>query len=304
MNIKKLFCNSYKHRLYTPTYITKEILGNSTIFYFIVDCWHHRVIYTKNINLPINKWDILTDDIAGPHSLASDGELIITEDTGRNALMVFKYMENGKFNYNQYIQNIGSRPHKTIYDNKTKLFYSIGSFSQNIIAIKNDSGTARIKYNINIPELRDCYIRSIKIIDDKMYFVSAHDEIIVCDYINASYEVIDKIKIGSEFAGANDLWKYEDYYYLTSTPKKFIRFKHFDDIESGNYEDLYSKIQFKGTPYYIQEFDNRFYLPEISEYSRINSFKIDNNEIKDIQTLIDCGQPTESSINRFYSMPK
>ena len=45
--------------------------------YFIVDCWHHRIIYNNNLRDKISAWKTLTEDINGGHTLAYDGELYI-----------------------------------------------------------------------------------------------------------------------------------------------------------------------------------------------------------------------------------
>ncbi len=294
---------NYKKRLYTPTFITKEIC-NGISLYFIVDSWHHRIIYSKDLDLPIKEWKLLTENIAGPLSLATDGELIITEDTGRHGLMVFKCIDYETFNYAQYISDAGMRPHRTIYDDNTQLFYCIGSFSQNIIAIRNESGTARVRYNYKLPFLEECYVRAIRIIDGMMYMISANDYIFVCEYRDASYDIIDKIHIGSQFVGANDVFKIGDYFYLTASPQKFIRIKNLKDISTGNYEDLYSDLGMKGTPYFISEFNEKYWITEIAQASRINSFKVENNQIKDFKTFIDDGEPAKADLNRFYALPK
>jgi len=38
---------AWEERLYTPTTITQI-----SDFYFIVDCWHHRIIYSKEVEAP------------------------------------------------------------------------------------------------------------------------------------------------------------------------------------------------------------------------------------------------------------
>lgn len=80
-----LFCGSstntkelWESSLYTPTMIVK--FEND---YFIVDCWHHRVIYNDNLYEPISKWKLMTDDIVGSHTIAYDGRLYVVDDTGR-----------------------------------------------------------------------------------------------------------------------------------------------------------------------------------------------------------------------------
>lgn len=64
--------SSWRSSLYTPTMIQK--VGND---YFIVDCWHHRIIYNDNLRDKISAWKTLTEDINGGHTLAYDGELYI-----------------------------------------------------------------------------------------------------------------------------------------------------------------------------------------------------------------------------------
>ena len=75
----------YRARLYTPTMITR-LLGT----YFIVDCWHHRIIHSRNLHAPLVRWKTLDDDIAGPHSIATDGTFHVAEDTGRHGLFVYR----------------------------------------------------------------------------------------------------------------------------------------------------------------------------------------------------------------------
>jgi ABC-type polysaccharide/polyol phosphate transport system ATPase subunit len=59
---------SWQERLYTPTYIQK--FGD---LYFIVDCWHHRVIYNDRLTEPIKKWSTMYDKVTKPQSIVSNG---------------------------------------------------------------------------------------------------------------------------------------------------------------------------------------------------------------------------------------
>ena len=56
----------------------------------MVDCWHHRIIYNDNLIDPIINWKTLTEEIAGPHSIASNGNLYLTDDTGNHQVLVYK----------------------------------------------------------------------------------------------------------------------------------------------------------------------------------------------------------------------
>ena len=44
----------FRARLYTPTFIEK-LNGR----YFIVDCWHHRIIHASDLNTPLVRWQTL-----------------------------------------------------------------------------------------------------------------------------------------------------------------------------------------------------------------------------------------------------
>ncbi len=82
--------NSWKGRLYSPTELVKY--GND---YFIVDAWHHRIIYNDKIDAPIEKWKTMTDSVLGCHSIASNGHLFVVDDTDHDALRIFKKRSRG-----------------------------------------------------------------------------------------------------------------------------------------------------------------------------------------------------------------
>ena len=81
------------NELTVPTYITNI---NGT--WFVVDCYHNRVLYNKKINEPICNWWVLTMDVNKPHTIAGDGEVYLIDDTDNNRVLVFKETENGFVN--------------------------------------------------------------------------------------------------------------------------------------------------------------------------------------------------------------
>jgi hypothetical protein len=96
----------------------------------------------------------------------------------------------------------------------------------------------------------------------------------------------------------NDILKLGDYYYITASPRMFVRVKDLANFGKGEYEDLSTVIGYQGTPYFFNEINDRIFLPEITEYSSILSFKIKNNQITDIKKFYDFGAPTLDSIMR------
>ena len=85
----------------------------------------------------IAHWKTLDDTLAGPHSIASDGEVYVVEDTGRNGLRVYRRAGDG-FKRTQDIRNITQRPHRVRYDAETKSFYVVTANSQDIYQLVRD----------------------------------------------------------------------------------------------------------------------------------------------------------------------
>ena len=103
--------------LSVPTQITR--IGD---FYFIVDCYNDQVIYSPTLDLPLNEWCVMTGDINKGHTVASDGEVYLTDDTERHRILAFVY-DGNRFVNTQIFENIGSRPHFIVYNEADKSFY-------------------------------------------------------------------------------------------------------------------------------------------------------------------------------------
>eukprot|EP00760_Papus_ankaliazontas_P018847 PhM_4_TR17713/c0_g1_i1/m.59550 len=139
--------------LYTPTYVTR-IDGT----WFIVDCWHHRVLYSDDLDAPILQWRALDRPEEGfwpdaergngngdgngglvhnhmsiPHSIAHDGERIVVENSnagsdGPNHSLLVYAKEVSGYKCVQEINvcdnNRARRPHRVVYDHAfTKSFF-------------------------------------------------------------------------------------------------------------------------------------------------------------------------------------
>ena len=111
--------------------------------YFIIDCWHHRVIYTDNINNKISKWKVLDEKIFGPHSITSNGNLFLVDNTGNNSLRVYKKIDKENFEIIQNIHSLGIRPHRVHYDPKQNLFFLLSSNDQTFFVLKEKKRNLR-----------------------------------------------------------------------------------------------------------------------------------------------------------------
>ncbi|MCR4789181.1 MAG: hypothetical protein K5888_11390 [Lachnospiraceae bacterium] len=279
--------------LSVPTYITK-IDG----LYFIVDCYHNRVIYSESLDAPLYTWKIMTEDINMGHTVASDGQVYLVDDTENNRILVFEKgigAENvPSFTLTQKFEGIGKRPHYIIYDEKTDTFYAWSSLTGQMYLFRHEEGSTRMYLTDikSIPELDGFYVRSFTIIGDSVFFVSGNLNIIEADL--QSFEIRKRYPVPDEIAGMVQLTKIEDMYYITvstdinadQSAATIIRTKDLNDLAGGGYEDIYEKFIGGGTPYCITNIDDTYYLCEhrLPAHS-IWSFKVKDNEIVDIRTV-------------------
>jgi hypothetical protein len=287
--------DAYETRLYTATFLTK-IDG----LFFIVDCWHHRIIYADDLSLPIDRWSLLDKEIAGPHSITSDGELYVAEDTGRHRLFVYKKTAVG-FVKTQIIEDVGVRPHRVLYDAQARLFFTIGSFDQLITVFKNEGGDLVKLHQQKLSLPGEHYTRSMTLFNGVLYIVE-ESSLLMSEYIEGKIEILKTVQLPFTYTKANDLFFLKDGSgYLSCTPKQLYHFKSFDDVVAGNFSDL-SRIV-KGTPYYIELIDGQLVIPEITKYSRILIYENPSDLTRGGTALFDFGPPTKESIERKEELP-
>ena len=290
--------SSWACRLYTATYITK-IQGE----YFLVDCWHHRVLYSDDLDAPVSAWHVLDDDLAGPHSIATDGELLVTEDTGRGRLAVYRRRGAGGWERVQTVPDVGGRPHRTVYDPMTRAFYCVASTSQEIVVLERDgSAGLRVAHRQKLPYLEGAYVRSFTLIGGEILFVSGPGRIIAATYADREFSKRREYRVPPKFASMNDLYFDGRRYVFTATPRAIAVADSLEAFERGEFEDVYDALRFRGTPYYVSAFDGALWIPEITEYTRLRRFDgLDADS--SVETLIDSGPPSPSSARRKRELP-
>ena len=262
---------NFDSELSVPTYVTKV---DDT--YFIVDCYHNRIIYSTEMGIPLNQWHIMSSNLTQPHTLASDGKVYIADDTENNRILVFEKFD-GKFINTQSLYNVGSRPHYTVYDKQTDTFYVWSSVTGELYCFRHPADSSRIYLTEikKIPELDGIYVRSFSIIDGDIFFVSGVSQsgqapkIYRCSLQDLSIK--ESVDIPKQIAGMAQITAIGDYYYITvstdlsgdQNAATIIRTGDLHELSSGNYEDIYSDYFIGGgTPYYISEVDGTYYLTE------------------------------------------
>lgn len=277
--------------LSVPTYITKV---EDT--YFIVDCYHNQVIYHDNLTAPLYEWQVMTSDINMGHTLASDGLVYLIDDTENNRVLVFE-KKDGVFYHTQTFDEIGNRPHYIIYDETTDTFYAWSSMNGEMYLFRHDPDDSRMYLTEirKIDSLSDTYVRSFAILDDKIYFVSGiPGNPTILEASLDTFEIINTYPVPDSMVGMIQLTKVEDDYYLTISTDingnqdyaTIVRTDDLSGLSEGNYEDIYEYFIGGGTPYYITQIDDAYYLTEhrIPGHS-IWRFRITDREITDVETI-------------------
>lgn len=290
--------NTY-NTLNVATYITK--IDNT---YFIVDCYHDQIIYHDNITDPLNQWSVLTDEVHYAHTIASDGTMFVVDDTENNRLMVYQRTTDG-YVHTQTLENIGMRPHYVQYDANSQTFMAWSSITGEMYLIKraaapeqNGSYPLYVDRVLKMDELYGVYVRSFTVMEDGIYFVSGHNnqKIIkaVEDDEGSGYDILAEYSVPDVIAGMVQLTKIEDYYYITvSTDNQenqdgatIIRTDSLDSLSEGEYEDIYDQFGVSGgTPYYITEIEDRYYLAHHRTSENIIAFDIDDNKIENVEVI-------------------
>lgn len=251
--------------LSVPTQITK--IGED---YFLVDCYHDRILTSPSLDRPLAEWHVLTDKISRGHTIAGDGMVYLADDTENNRILVFEKLD-GEFYLTQTFDEIGIRPHYVVYDADTRQFYALSSMTGELYVFSRpDKSSAAVVLEkiLTVPELDGIYVRSFTLDGNDIYFVSGNRTIMRMQ--KSDLQIMDSWPVPDEIAGMIQLCKIQNYYYITVSTDLYgnqdyatiLRVKSLDDLADSRWEDIYTSFIGGGTPYYISYFDDHYYLTE------------------------------------------
>ncbi len=281
--------------LSVPTYVYK-VDG----LWFIVDCYHNKVIYTDSLDTPIQAWNVMCSDAVQPHTMASDGKVYLIDDTENNRVLIYEKV-NDKFVETQIFDDIGIRPHFSVYDEKSDTFYVWSSESGELYCFRHTPDSSRMYLTEirSIKELENTYVRSFTIVDDDILFTSGLStggtgaKVLQCDL--KSLDVKKSYPVPDALAGMVQITPIEDMYYITISTDitgnqdyaTLIRTQSLNDLSEGEYEEVYADYFIGGgTPYNISQVEDTYFLTEhrLTGHS-IWSFKVEDGMIKDVKAL-------------------
>lgn len=272
--------NSWRAWLYTPTQIVKV-----ADYYMIEDCWNGRIVYSNKLQQPAFM-DTVTENIKGGHTIASDGEYFLLDDSENNQVLLYKINEPTKL---LQIVKVDGRPHFILYNEGR--FFILSSFGACIYEAIISNGKLQI-INCHIIDENINYARSISIMGGCLYLPTSDGAIYKVDL--SSWDILEVYNLPIDIGGMNYIEKIENYYYLTiysgsnfdmSYPPKIIRVKDLRDLSEGNYQDITNLFDIKGVPYFISCFDNKYYLTEIDTNQGIYEFEVQGDNIFNVQVI-------------------
>lgn len=250
--------------LSVPTQITR--IGE---LFFIVDCYNNQVIYSDSMGKPLNEWNVMTSDIDKGHTVASDGEVYLVDDTERHRILVFEY-DGSIFVNTQIFENIGSRPHFIVYNEADHNFYVWSSMTGEMYVFERTEGTTQMYISriMKLDELDGVYVRSFTIDGDSVYLVSGNSQVIEARL--SDFKIKKRYAVPDELAGMVQIMPVPGGYYITVSTdvhgnQDFATIIYADDLadlENSDYTDIYSYFVGGGTPYYMGVIDGRYYLTE------------------------------------------
>ena len=276
--------------LSVPTYIDK--LGDD---WFIVDCYHNQIIYNADLETPLYEWKVLTQNVNLPHTMASDGKVYLLDDTENNRVLVFE-KDGDSYNCTQLFNDIGNRPHFSVYDEDDKAFYVWSSTTGEMYVFRHAEDSTDMyltevrrvggstyrsdseqddNKTQNDSTLNGTYIRSFYVDGDDIYFVSGitaggtASGIIRCNKYTLKVE--EQIEVPDELAGMAYMRYDAPYYYITVSTDvtgnqdaaTMLRTDSLYKLKEKDYEVIYDTyFEGGGTPYNIFKVEDTFYLTE------------------------------------------
>lgn len=276
------------NRLYTPTQITK--LGDK---HFIVDCWHNRVIWSYDLETPIEQWGVVDSELGNPHSIDSDGRYYAVENTNYQEVRFYEFTD-GSFTQVDALKNLGLKPHRVRYDHDRGFFIVLSADSGIMYHIKMIDGKAQILSEHKIPMIdyeQSMHIRSFSIIDEQVIFTATPAQKVGVIITDLDYNLIRTIVPADDFKSMDDVFEIDGKLLVTATPNAITVLDSIDQIATA--KNVHEKFGFKGTPYYFSMIDGELFIPEIGDYSRISRWSFDG-ELKLEQIYFDFGAPTEA----------
>ncbi|WP_074013333.1 phosphatase PAP2 family protein [Candidatus Sodalis sp. SoCistrobi] len=291
---KKISENSWINTVYAPTYMVN--IDNK---WFLVDCWHSRILWNDKLDENLSNWKIMENKFSS-HTLAYDGKKYwATEDT-EHGRIVFYTFDGKDFKEFSSIDNLGRRTHRTIFDKERNQFMLLSATTGYFWRISIKDNKAKIDSHVKLPYSHPANdnhfeIRSFTIHDGLIYFVSSKStpEILVTKN-NKELTEVKRIPVSQDFQNMQEIYFFPDgKVFISSDYKKVAILEKIEGIKSA--KNMYDAFEFVASPYFISAYKNNYIIPEIGYKTEENNsyglngvglWQYKNGKIKKIKELI------------------
>lgn len=262
--------------------------------FYLSDAYNHQILHTDNVKNAPEGWHPVGMGLNRPHAIASDGTIFLALDTDNNRVVTYTKTDAG-YQLVQSIENVGVRPHYTVYDKATGQFYVWSSMTGTMYIYKRvkNSLSVVLKSTRRIKDLDGCYTRSFTMDGSTIYFPCVAKGAIYA-VRKSDFKVKAVYPVVSDLTEMVQVLHVQNYYYLVTSrdghsdkAARIVRATSLAGFGNGSYEDIIGQFgDIDGIPYYItQGEDGHFYAPIIegSGQDYICSFDIQNDQIVNVE---------------------
>lgn len=290
--------DDWKNRLFAPTQVVA--LDNK---WFIVDCWHNRVIWSTDLNTPIAQWQTVDDNLAGPHSISFGAGYFAIEDTGRHEVNFYQFNTQDQTFIKRHSLWVGGRPHRIHYVESDNSFYVLSSETQKLHRISMNGSSPQLAHTYNLSFLNGRYSRSFTVLGKNILFVSQNREVILAEMNGDTLTERSRHTVPVDFADANDIFFTGNGYIMTATSNAIGFSPTLNEL--SKMKNLSNELGFKDRGYFVSQYGSTIIVPEIGTNSAVHMLALkDAKTLVKVGVLHEFGPGTTSSLARSAQMPK
>ena len=256
----------FPDRLNLPTMMSR--IGR---YWFIVDSYNNRVLYSDQPDLPLDRWRVLDDTLSRPHSIAGDGEFFLVDDTEAHSLRAYRDTPDGLVRV-QSIVDAGARPHRVWFEPGESRFYSLSANTQELLVMALNDGVVEVLSRSRLASVQGMYVRSFRLIDGRLWLFTAHGVVSVVDHRAAGMPEVARYTVPPELASLNDMIRIGDSkgsWYLSATRNRLAQCRLIEAGARFDCEDLRPRVGYRGNPYLFHRENDALYLGIVAGHDTI-----------------------------------
>jgi hypothetical protein len=272
--------------MFINTLFTPTLLARTPYFYYLVDCWHNRVLFSPTLDCNLRHWRVLIH-LPQPHSLATDGSVFVIDSTSSNRLFLFEAATNRQLDVIS-LPTSSVSPHYLYFSPQRQLFFCLCARSQTLLTMTVRHQRLVLRQEFPLTFLSGHYSRSFFCSLNDFYFPVSADAfsspasapiwqpeaaaLIHARLTPQGFDLLQSYPLPLPLANPNFLFRHREFWYLSTTPSLFVRFRRLSDLARAKYQILNNQLGVSGTPYFLSQEEDQLYLPLIDQFSGLLYF--------------------------------